>query len=208
MVHIITATYSEAKYIIEYYKLKKLLFIKEFQIFYNQKLFISLTIAGIGKVSAAAAVSYTFSLFNKKKNDSWINIGIAGHENAEIGEIFLIKKIIDNSTMKNWFPSITFDLGIKKNICKTYDKPNFAYSEILYDMELSGFYEISSKFSTNELIHSLKIVSDNKSEKKFNKIEIFHLVEKNIETINLLYLKMKKLLLDINQINEFNPLKI
>ena len=75
-------------------------------------------------------------------------------------------------------------------------------------MELSGFYEISSKFSTNELIHSLKIVSDNKSEKQFNKIEIFHLVEKNIETINLLYLKMKKLLLDINQINEFNPLKI
>ena len=205
MIHIVTATYTEAKCIIQYYKLKKLIFIREFQIFYNKKACISLTISGIGKVRTAPAVSYTFCVFDKKKNDSWINIGIAGHEDEEIGEIFLVKKIIDHSTKKNWFPAITFNSDFNQKECKTFEKPNFSYSKILHDMELSAFYEICSRFSSNELIHSLKIVSDNKFKKDFNTDNLLYLFKKNILSINQLCCEMKKILSDFNLINNFNP---
>ena len=36
------------------------------------------------------------------------------------------------------------------------------YNNSLSDMELSGFYQTANKYSYRELIHSLKIVSDNR----------------------------------------------
>lgn len=208
MIHFITATYSEAKALISFYKLKKLIFIKEFQVFYNSNLHISLTISGIGKVLSASAVVFTFYLFEKKKNDSWINLGIAGHENKEIGEIFLVKKIIDSGNNKSWFPSFIFNMEIKKESCKTFDKPNYNYSSILYDMELSGFYEVATRFSSNELIHSLKIISDNKHQKKIEKDDACFLVEKNIKVINDFYIKILDILHNNNEINKYNPYNI
>ena len=56
----------------------------------------------------------------------------------------------------------------------TFSKPNYNYSKRLYDMEASGFFLAANKFSTKELIHSLKIVSDNESlsSQTFSKEEI------------------------------------
>ena len=44
----------------------------------------------------------------------------------------------------------------------TYSKPNEKLNDLLSDMESSGFFESSSKYSSKE-IHSLKIISDNES---------------------------------------------
>ena len=51
-------------------------------------------------------------------------------------------------------------------------------------MEASGFFS-ANKFSTKELIHSLKIVSDNESlsSQTFNKEEIKELIRANIDEI-------------------------
>merc|ERR1712164_4650 len=69
--------------------------------------------------------------------------------------------------------------------CITFSKPNYNYSNILYDMEASGFFLAANKFSTKELIHSLKIVSDNESlsSQTFNKEEIKELIRANIDEI-------------------------
>ena len=39
---------------------------------------------------------------------------------------------------------------------------NNKYNDSLSDMELSGFFEAANKYSYKELIHSIKIISDNK----------------------------------------------
>jgi len=160
VIHIITATNPEAKFFINYLKLKKINSIKEFQIYFNEK--FSLTISGIGKINSAISVTTTYHELGKIKNNCWINIGIAGHSSSIIGELFIINKIIDNTSLKNYYPYSPNITKINELSCTTYDKVDSKYSNSLSDMELSGFYQAANKYSYRELIHSLKIVSDNR----------------------------------------------
>ncbi len=160
MIHIITATNPEAKFFINYLKLKKINSIKEFQIYFNDK--FSLTISGIGKINSAISVCTTYHELGKIKNNCWINIGIAGHASSIIGELFIINKIIDSASLKNYYPYSPNITRISQLSCTTYDKVDQKYSDSLSDMELSGFYKTANKYSYRELIHSLKIVSDNR----------------------------------------------
>ena len=160
MIHIITATNHEAKFFINYLKLKKINSIKEFQIYFNEK--FSLTISGIGKINSAISVCTTYHELGKIKNNCWINIGIAGHSSSIVGELFIINKIIDSASLKNYYPYSPNINKVSQLSCTTYDKVDSKYSNSLSDMELSGFYQTANKYSYRELIHSLKIVSDNK----------------------------------------------
>ena len=160
MIHIITATNPEAKFFINYLKLKKINSIKEFQIYFNDK--FSLTVSGIGKINSAISVCTTYHELGKVKNNCWINIGIAGHSYSIIGELFIVNKITDNTSLKNYYPYSPNINKINQLSCTTYDKVDSKYSDSLSDMELSGFYQTANKYSYRELIHSLKIVSDNR----------------------------------------------
>ena len=200
MIHLVLATHTEAKPIIAYFKLKRLMHISEYQVFINKDKNISLTISGIGKIFSACSVIFTYSLFKKQRNNIWINIGIAGHNDLKIGEIILVNKINDLSSKKSWYPSIVFNHSFKVQNCNTYDKPNFKYTKNLHDMELSGFYSSANKLSYCELIQSLKIISDNK-ELKINfkeREKISDLIKINIASIEKVILILSKLYLKIN----------
>ena len=182
MIHIITATNPEAKFFINYLNLKKINSIKEFQIYFNEK--FSLTVSGIGKINSAISVCSTYHELGRIKNNCWINIGIAGHYKSTIGQLFIINKIIDNTSRKNYYPYSPDVNNINQLSCTTYDKIDLKYSNSMSDMELSGFYQTANKYSFRELIHSLKIVSDNKENPfKFeekNKIEKLFEAKKKI----------------------------
>ena len=137
MIHIITATNPEAKFFINYLKLKKINSIKEFQIYFNEK--FSLTISGIGKINSAISVCTTYHELGKIKNNCWINIGIAGHSSSIVGELFIINKIIDSASLKNYYPYSPNITKISQLPCTTYDNEDQKYSDSLSDMELSGF---------------------------------------------------------------------
>ena len=77
MIHFIVATSSEARPIIDFYRLKKKE-VSNFVIYNNDA--ISLTISGIGKINAAMSITHTFHEFNQQKNNVWINLGLAGHK--------------------------------------------------------------------------------------------------------------------------------
>lgn len=192
MIHFILSTYSESKSIIDYYRLKQITEVNSFKLFVDKEKSISLTISGIGKLAASVAVTFTNSYF-KKKNCIWINIGIAGHISEEIGKFFLIHKIVDSSSKKNWYPSIVFKHNFKTKECKTLCEPSFKYNEQIYDMELSGFYFAATKFSHSELVHSIKIISDNKISKiNFkDKDKIKFIIKKNLNSIEQLKNKLK-----------------
>ena len=131
MIHLVLATHTEAKPIISYFKLKRLMHISEYQVFISKDQNLSLTISGIGKVFSACSVIFTYSFFRRQKNNIWINIGISGHNDLEIGEVILVNKINDLSSKKSWYPSIVFNHDFKVMSCNTYDQPNFKYTNNL-----------------------------------------------------------------------------
>lgn len=162
MIHLIIATFPEANYFIKYLQLKKISSISEFDIYYNNK--FTLTISGMGKVNSAIAVAQTYQEFGKNRNNNWLNIGIAGHNNSKLGDIYIINKISEDNSNRCFFPYSPCLTDVQNNSCITYQSVNNEYNDSLSDMELSGFFEAANKYSYKELIHSIKIVSDNKYE--------------------------------------------
>ena len=179
MIHIIVATYSEARPVILFYKLKRLVRINEFHIFENQKLNISLTISGIGNIMSGAATSYTYCEYKKIKNHIWINFGLAGTKKEKIGKIFLVNKVSNcDEKKKVYYPMFAKDFNLKKKACISYQKKNDIYNFSLSDMESYGFFSVADKFSSREFIFLVKIISDNeiKSIDFFSKKNVFELI--------------------------------
>ncbi len=183
MINLVVATYSEAEPLINKLNLKKLTNSKNFDIFFNKK--YSLVISGIGKINSALSVADIFYRFKQNFNNVWINIGIAGHKTFQIGKLLAVNKITDYESENSFYPFFLKNINLSKENCITFSKPNYNYSEILYDMEASGFFLAANKFSTKELIHSLKIVSDNESlhSQTFSKDQIKGLISSNIDEI-------------------------
>lgn len=172
---IFTALECEAKAIINQFKLKKESINHPFSIYKNDE-FI-LTVTGIGKVAMAGGVSYTLALFSKAPLPILVNIGIAGHKTKAIGKLILASKIVDVNSEKVFYPQLIGDHWPESIEIRTTTVPNTTYSvDYLNDMEASAFYEIAVKFSSSELIHCLKIVSDNE-EKSIDNIRAKTVIE-------------------------------
>ena len=110
----------------------------------------------------AGAVAYVLALFPKIQQPLLLNLGIAGHSHYSLGLLFLADKIINLDNGKKFYPQLPFAVDCETTTVCTVARPQNGYLEdFLYDMEAAAFYEIAGKFSTSELIHCLKIVSDN-----------------------------------------------
>jgi len=122
-----------------------------------------LTISGVGKQAMAGAVGYTLASFpDYAELPILLNVGIAGHPRYPAGTICLADKVVDAETGRGFFPQFPFIYPGQTAPLTTHAKPQVDYVEDgLYDMEASGFYEIAVKCASSELIHVVKIVSDN-----------------------------------------------
>lgn len=152
----------EAKPVIDKFKLKKNVNIHCFAVYSNDNL--CLTVTGIGKAAMAAGIAYTQALFPSSNHPIMLNIGIAGHQTHSIGSVFLLDKITDNDTGRRFYPPLAFNPPCPTYRLITVSKPQTDYpNEALCDMEASAFYETATRFTTSELIQSVKFVSDNRS---------------------------------------------
>ena len=107
-------------------------------------------------------MAYTLSKFSQAQSPILLNIGIAGHRLADLGRCFLADKIVNTCTGRKFYPQFPFRHGYATAAVLSLSKPQTDYIDAsLYEMEAAGFYEIASRFSSSELTHSLKIVSDN-----------------------------------------------
>lgn len=150
----------EAKPLISYFKLKKEHSITAFTIYRNAN--ITLTVTGLGKSAMAAGVAYTLALFPAQSLPALLNIGIAGHRSYELGSVYAAEKITDQETGRKHYPQwvITPPCPAHTLITVAQAQPGYA-TDALYEMEASAFYEIATRFSSSELIHCIKIISDN-----------------------------------------------
>lgn len=118
-------------------------------------------VSGIGKLAAAAATSYLAGLQAGTPASAWLNVGIAGHQQADIGAGLLAHKIVDAHSGATHYPPQLLS-GFTSTTVITVDAVETNYPELAaYDMEASGFYASASRFSTTELVQVFKVVSDN-----------------------------------------------
>ncbi len=157
---VFSALECEAKTLINQFQLKKDSARHPFSIYKNDNM--SLTVTGIGKVSMAAGVAYTMAISAKPLLPIMVNIGIAGHKSKPVGTLLLASKLVDAESGKSFYPQLMGAGWPETSQLKTTALPNTQYSdECLNDMEASAFYEVAVRFSSSELIHCLKLVSDN-----------------------------------------------
>lgn len=170
-----TALYTEAKPIINLFGLKPNNS-RFFKVFSNKDKV--LIVSGIGKIDAALAISYIFSLYPKET--FLISVGVAAaKDDFKIGQLVNIKKIIDLDEQKVYHLK---SLPTLKNCTLgTSSTPQTKMVCELGDMEGSAVYKATKKYKKDLLL--LKVVSDNFEPKKVKDSNIEKLILKNINQI-------------------------
>ena len=157
---IYTALPCEAKPLVEHFKLKKDLSVQPFAIYGQGD--ICLTVTGLGKSAMVAGVAYSQALFAEVEHPVLINIGIAGHRDYSIGDLYWVDKISDADSHKSYYPPLISKAVCPSSAIITCSKPQLNYDHAeLCDMEASAFYETAIRFTSSELVQCLKIISDN-----------------------------------------------
>ena len=160
MICLTVALRAEAKPLIDYYELKPYSPKGLFRVFKNEE--IALVISGIGKIAAAAATTFLYTVLGQYPHRGWLNIGVAGHAERAIGEGVLAHRIMDMATEKTWHSQPIVEHIIPTDRLITVDTPEINYRDsAMYDMEASGFYAIACRFTQLELVQCYKVISDN-----------------------------------------------
>ncbi len=158
---IFAALPCEVKVLIRHLNLKRYQSSQVYSIFVND--YYCLTVTGVGKAAMAAAMGYTFATFPKTINPLVINVGIAGHEKYPLGTVLVAKKIIDLDSSRRFYPQLVFSVPVDTEVIASVSRPESTYREgYVYEMEATAFYETALNFSSAELIHVIKVISDHK----------------------------------------------
>ena len=191
--NMVMALPMEAKSIIRHFDLD-LLSTSPFKVYTNSKRRIWLIISGVGKVSAGAATAHLASISAADGATTWLNLGVAGHKSLPIGSIVAAHKIIDAGSGLSWSLDHNLDNQIITKSILTLDKESHDYTEDeACEMEAAGFYQTAIRFSSRDLIHCIKIISDNERNAEINYREVGELIQQNISAIESIVKHLLKL---------------
>jgi hypothetical protein len=123
----------------------------------------ALVISGVGKTAAAAATGYLHAKTGEEPLGVWLNFGTAGHRDRPRGDLVLAHTVRDAAFGKSYHPTLLDGPDLEAVEIRTVERPEVEFdSDALYDMEAYGFVATAIRFSTSELVQSIKIVSDNR----------------------------------------------
>ena len=163
MLTLVVALPAEAQPLCEHFGLTKVSTPGDVAMFESEQLRLIQT--GVGTVAAASAVGYVAGRYAAQQTLAWLNVGIAGHRSLPVGTACLGYKVTDAATNRSWYPPVTFESACANTTIRTVTEASNDYPhECAYDMEAAGFCAAASRFSTSELVHCLKIISDNPTE--------------------------------------------
>jgi len=159
----VAALRCEAKPIIDHYHLNKSPSHHAFDVYQEGNTLC--IISGIGKTAMAAATAWIAGLNRDSGPMAWINIGTAGSARHPLGTALSIDEISDNESNRHFYTLPLFDSGLQPAHCRTLSQPSTEYHpQQIYDMEASAFFDTATRFSSAELVHCLKIISDTPSQ--------------------------------------------
>ncbi|MYA36630.1 MAG: hypothetical protein F4030_01620 [Gammaproteobacteria bacterium] len=159
-VNLVVAHPLEAKALIDWFGLGEVEPRGEFRCHENMQ-GIALVISGMGVRNAANAVG---RLHERQSPGfrAWLNVGIAGHPIATVGQGFLVNRIEHRRSGEYYWPPIP-DLGLPGCGLVTVDKPETTYGQdAAFDMEAAGFFAAAAGLTTTDLVNVFKIISDNR----------------------------------------------
>jgi nucleoside phosphorylase len=189
MLHILCALRHEARPIIDHYRLAHDGSARLFASYRNRQDGITLTVAGVGRQSAAAATQFAASHYHAGTGDLWLNIGIAGHRSLPIGTPVLASRVVDAADGRCWRPRITFQTRLQRLPLITAENPAAEYpDEAMVDMEAAGFYRSACLVSSMDTILCLKIISDNAahSTNRISRRSVRELITSNLAAVDTL----------------------
>jgi adenosylhomocysteine nucleosidase len=191
----VAALHCEAKPVIDFFRLKKSHDHHAFDIYQRDNM--CCIVSGIGKLNAAAATAWIAALHQQSRSIAWINIGTAGSKSYDIGSAWSINKITDIESGHCYYPVPLISSQLPAKHCHTHNQPDNQYhSQALSDMEASAFFGTAARFSSAELIHCIKAVSDNcDTPCSRNKNEVSQLIQQNISAIT----EFSQALTELNQ---------
>jgi len=123
----------------------------------------ALVISGMGKLQAAAATSYLHARTGEEALGVWLNVGTAGHRARPRGDVLLAHTVTDAASGERFYPTRLDGPSLEAIEVRTVDRPETRFdSDAAYEMEAYGFHAAALRFSTSELVQSIKVVSDNR----------------------------------------------
>jgi hypothetical protein len=180
---------------------------KEVQIVFDD--FLLLIKTGVGNKN----LDKIFRLLEEKKiitnNDILVNFGFCGFKKGNIGDLYLIDKIIFNN--KSYYPDLMNCLSFERETLETVEKiKNPQKYNSLIDMEAGFLLEKFFLARSPHLFRFYKLVSDQEINKNLKKKELEKILEKKVDLvwqdlkkISEKYFVKKKFFLD----NKINSLK-
>ena len=180
---IVTALDSEARPLLDHYRLRADSQHSAFRIYRNEHM--ALIVSGMGRVNAGAATAYLGALSGPGEH-VWLNIGIGGQRDVPIGLACLAYQISLPGANRHWYPPLVFRPPCNTARLCTVDQPEFAYpDDFIYEMEAAGFYPTATRFSSAELTQCLKIISDNAehSAERLRPADVSGLIAMSLDTI-------------------------
>ena len=155
----VCALHCEAKPVVDRYRMKKAPGDPPFDTWTSDGMVC--VVSGVGKLAAAAASAWSAARLAEQPALAWLNLGTAGAD-AELGSAFDVDKIVDADSGECYYPVPVLRSPLPGAVCHTLAAPSEDYRNgLLYDMEASGYFASAARFSSAELIQSIKVVSDN-----------------------------------------------
>ena len=198
---ILSALKAESDPLVNYFQLKRHSSF-QFPVFVNNDLYL----IGIG-TGKAKVQERIYSFLETASDDfiQFINIGIAGgkNENSELGQLYLINKIVDDNTDHSYYPDLLINHSLAEHSVTTVNKAindGGSSYKTLVDMEASEIFKICSKIIPVHRMAFLKIVSDymDLDAVSFNAELISSFITPNLRSINS-FLNQFKILQDLEQ---------
>jgi hypothetical protein len=179
----VCALQCEARPVIDRYRLKKSQDNNPFDLYVGDGM--ALVVSGVGKIASASASAWVASRFSRQPSLAWINLGTAGAGEHELGRLFSLHQVVDADDGRRYYPAPAGADDLQGCACMTLSQPSEDYrDDCLYDMEASGYLYASLRFSSAELVRSLKIVSDNRYARTGrNREQVSRLVRQQIDAI-------------------------
>ena len=165
---IVVALLEEAKPFIKQFKLQKWETSK-LKTYQNDSLL--LVISGMGSNAITLAVGYAAALASSCHRLFWLNLGTAGHQDYQIGTVVLPIEVRDTVSDLVFYPTPIIPGDFKRYKLLSLKTPSQKYlQDTCFDMEAYHFCAAASRFSIQDHIQVVKIISDNE-EQPVSKLE-------------------------------------
>ncbi len=184
MLNLVAALIHEARPLIDRYRLRPIKGAHPYPVYRKDE--FTLIVSGVGKLAASGAVGYLQGLQLNLPQSAWLNIGLSGHSDYEVGQGYTAHRIIDTGSRYSYYPPKILSFPCPSSDLRTVDIPEAHYHQVGgYDMEASGVFKTALRTSTLELIQCYKVVSDNPNHpvQKMTKGSVLRLMAGRIEEI-------------------------